>query len=69
MITTGANPQAAMFMSNLKNNFGKSITNGLGSIVSQLPMPSGKRMEQAVRQGYYSSIRSMVNQQAHQGQK
>lgn len=69
MITTGANPQAAIAMSNIKNNFGKSVTKGLMSAANKVILPAGGRMEKAVQQGYHNAIRSMVNNQARQEQK
>jgi len=69
MITTGANPKQAIIMSELKNNFGKSVSNGIFSAAGKVFSPTGSKMEKAVQKGYYNIIQSMVSSQCYKDQK
>ncbi|RFZ79275.1 hypothetical protein DS742_08595 [Lacrimispora amygdalina] len=69
MITTGANPKQAIIMSELKNNFGKSVSNGIFSAAGKVFFPTGTQMEKAVQKGYYNIIQSMVSSQCYKDQK
>lgn len=68
MITTGANPQAAMVMAIIKSGYGKSVTSGIANAVAYATSPIGERMEKAALQNSYNSIKSMVSTQCSQGQ-
>ncbi|HEX3075524.1 MAG TPA: hypothetical protein VHQ24_01510 [Lachnospiraceae bacterium] len=69
MVTTGANPKLAIVMADLKNDFGKSVSEGILGVAGKLFSPTGEKIEKAVRQGYYNSIKSMVSSQCHNEQK
>lgn len=69
MITTGANPKQAIIMSELKNNFGKSVSKGIFSAAGKVISPIGNKMEKAVQKGYYNIIQSMVSNQCYKDQK
>lgn len=69
MITTGANPRQAMAMSEIKNDFGKSISKGIFHVAGKVFFPGGNKMEKAVQNGYHSMIQSMIKSQCYKDQK
>lgn len=68
MITTGAEPERAIMMSAIKNDFGKSVTAGLGMAVQAAFSPSEERMQNAASRAYIHSIQNMVSRKCHQEQ-
>jgi len=68
MITTGAEPEKAIMMSVIKNDFGKTVSIGLGAAVEAAFPLAEDRMQSAVSREYIHSIKSMVSRQCHQEQ-
>ena len=68
MITTGAEPERTIMMSVIKNDFGKSVTAGLGMAVQVAFPPAEERIQSAASREYIHSIQNMVSQKCHQEQ-
>lgn len=69
MITTGAEPERTIMMSVIKNDFGKSVTVGLGMAAVQAAfLPAEERIQSAVSREYIHSIQNMVSRKCHQEQ-